>query len=75
MLCSEKSNRTFRLQNKTAFEFQSIKFSKTFKNNHGRKVNTYTSCVSKKPTNELQKNFNKVVCMQFFNPCIFYQSN
>ena len=56
MLLNEKSNGTFRLQNYTVFELQSIQFSTTFKHELRGKVNTQT-CVSTKPPG----NYNKEV--------------
>ena len=47
MFHSNESNKTFKLVNKTVYKLESIKFS-TFKYKHGEKVNTNTSCVSKK---------------------------
>ena len=41
MFCSEESNRTFRLQNNTTYERQSIQFGTTFKQEHGSKVNYF----------------------------------
>ena len=42
---SKESNRTFRLQNNTVYELQSIQFGTTFKQEHAGKVSTHNSCV------------------------------
>ena len=54
MFLNEESNGTFRLQNYTIYEIQSIQFSTTFKDELRGKVDTQT-CVSTKPTG----NYNK----------------
>ena len=53
MVYSEESNRTFRLQNNTVYEPQSVQFITTFKHELGKKVKTQVSYVSTK----LQMNY------------------
>ena len=48
MFLTEESNEIFRLQSNTVYKLRSIQFSTSFKNEHDRKGNTHTSCLSTK---------------------------
>ena len=56
MFCSEEPGGTFRLQKNAVYELQSVKFTTTFKDEHGGKVSTNTACLHK-AIYELQKKF------------------
>ena len=67
MIRSEESNGNFNLQNSTVYEFQSIQLSTTFKHEHGKKVNTNTSCFSTKlQMNNPKRSFKKAAIKHYW---------